>query len=165
MPGDQLTIPEIEIKQVSIQTERRHSFVRKGEPAFLPIQVLDNGRPLSNKPYRLTVEGTICTGTTDSQGIIRLRIAGNARNAHLVVGDEPDAREYQLALGEVDPLDCVRGIQQRLVNLGYGDVAVTGELDEASRLAIMSFQAANGLPQTGELDDQTRAGLREKHGH
>lgn len=165
LPGDRLVIPDRTVKEVSRQTERKHRFIRKGEPTFLPIQILDNNRPLARKPYTVSIDGRMFSGTTDDQGILRLRIAGNARHAVLVVGEASEAREYHVALGGVDPLDCVRGVQQRLVNLGYEEVSVTGKMDEATRRALASFQAANDLSPTGELDDRTLARLREKHGH
>ena len=111
------------------------------------------------------MDGKTFTGNTDDEGKLGWRIAGNLHDAALVVGKEPEIRQYRIALGGVDPLDCIRGIQQRLINLGFEEVAVTGELDQVTRQALAAFQAANALPETGEDDEQTRARIREKHGH
>ena len=111
------------------------------------------------------MDGKTFTGNTDDEGKLGWRTAGNLHDAVLVVGKEPEIRQYRIALGGVDPLDCIRGVQQRLINLKYGEVSVTGELDEATRWALACFQGASALPQTGEDDEQTRARLRERHGH
>jgi len=62
----------------------------------------------------------------------------------------------QDALGEFE----VKGIQQRLIDLGYHEVgAVDGNWGGRTTGAIAAFQKDNGLPITGNYDDATKGAL------
>jgi peptidoglycan hydrolase-like protein with peptidoglycan-binding domain len=71
--------------------------------------------------------------------------------------------EYRLNFGELDPIDEVSGVQQRLNNLGY-DCAITGELDEQTKDAMSSFRAEKNLPESDAIDDDLRGALVDAHG-
>lgn len=164
LPEDRVTIPAIRKKQEPGETEMRHRFVRRGEPAYLRLRVLDDDRPLSNQPYELTVDQQSFTGTTDPQGQLDVPIPGNANRATLVVGVEPDTFRYVLDLGEIEPVESVRGVQQRLRNLGFGQATVDGVVGPKTEEALRAFQKVNELPETGRPDTQTRQKLKENHG-
>ena len=164
LPEDRVTIPAIRKKQEPGETEMRHRFVRRGEPAYLRLRVLDDDRPLSNQPYELTVDQQSFTGTTDPRGELDVPIPGNANRATLVVGVEPDTFRYVLDLGEIEPVESVRGVQQRLRNLGFGKAAVDGVVGPKTEEALRVFQKVNELPETGRPDTQTRQKLKENHG-
>ena len=164
LPGDRVHVPPIRQKKEPGETEMRHRFVRRGEPAYLRLQVLDDDKPVANQPYELTVDGRAFTGTTDAEGKLEAPIPGNARSAHLVVGVEPKRYEYQLDLGEVDPVDALKGVQQRLWNLGHRTVPTDGVFGASTEEALRVFQKLNGLSPTGQADDATRQKLRRKHG-
>lgn len=51
--------------------------------------------------------------------------------------------------------DAVLAAQQRLIELGYYDGEADGEFGEALKQAVLMFQMANGLLETGELDSVT----------
>jgi phage tail tape-measure protein len=55
--------------------------------------------------------------------------------------------------------DTMRSVQQTLNNMGYNAGPVDGQLGPNTRDALMRFQQAQGLPQTGEPDSQTLAAL------
>ena len=164
LPADRVAIPEKERKDEAIAPEMRHRFVRRGEPAFLRIRVLDNDRPLANQPYDLRVDDQTLSGTTDPEGKLDVPIPGNAHQALLSVGTEPNVLRYALELGGTDPVDAMRGVQQRLRNLGFRTVEITGAADEKTAAALREFQKLNQLPETGQADDGTRQKLRQKHG-
>ncbi len=164
LPGDRVTIPQVQPKKEPGATEMRHRFVRKGEPAFLPLQILYNDRPMANEPYELRVDGQTFAGTTDPQGKLEVRIPGNARRATLIVGTEPRLLQYELDLGAVDPIESMTGVQQRLRNLGYKGVPMDGVCEDRTAQALRGFQNANSLSETGEVDEQTRQKLKQKHG-
>lgn len=71
---------------------------------------------------------------------------------------------WSLAIGHLDPVEEVSGIQARLRNLGYGPGAVDGNEGPATRAAIERFQEARGLTVSGRADEATRAALQERHG-
>ena len=55
--------------------------------------------------------------------------------------------------------DTVRSVQQALNDQGYNAGPVDGEMGPNTRDALLSFQQAQGLRQTGEPDSRTLAAL------
>lgn len=205
LPGDRISIPEKLRKEEPRETEQRHRFVRRGEPAKLRLRIYsdpnasygDNSAgicdkepdeefldddfaetsigdecqelglgnaPRANAPYVLKVDDQVFEGITDADGCLEVLIPGNAKQATLYVGEEPSQSEFDLALGTVDPISEISGVQTRLNNLGFGCGKPTGRLDSATRAALRCFQGANELPVTGETDEATRNKLLTTHG-
>jgi len=165
LPDDRVTIPPLGQKEEPGQSEQRHRFVRRGEPAKLVIGISVNDEPRAHEPYNLIVDGRTFTGFTDTEGKLRVPVPGDAREAKLLVGPEGKELEYDLGIGEMDPLTEIIGLQRRLNNLGYD----CGEEDDmwgpATQGALQDFQQKHGLkPATGEPDSATRAKLREVYG-
>jgi phage tail tape-measure protein len=55
--------------------------------------------------------------------------------------------------------DTVRSVQQALNDKGYNAGPVDGQMGPGTRDALMRFQQAQGLPQTGEPDSSTLSAL------
>lgn len=161
-PGDVLYIPDKTPRIEPRATDAKHSFTRVGVPDKLQIRLLKDFEPRANVPYTLTIDGKSINGTTDGDGWVREFISPGAKQGKLTLEGGQD--EYALALGNIDPLDTVSGMQGRLFNLGFLAEQVTGEMDDATRSALQAFQAAKGLPQTGEADDATREKLKSEYG-
>lgn len=163
LPGDRLTILEIRPKVVSKETEMRHRFVRRGEPARMRLRVLqENDEPRANQPYTLEIDGETHEGTTDPNGQLEVPIPATAQRGTLTIG--PDNVEFKLALGRVDPITELSGVQGRLNNLGYNVGATDGQLGPKTRAALKYFQRRNKLEPTGRPDEATKNKLREQHG-
>jgi hypothetical protein len=175
LAGDRLTIPPLREKHQACGTERRHKFVRKGEPARLRIRVMmepagtepgeagQSGQleePRVNQDYVIEIDGRARTGTTDSDGWIDIPIPCDARHGRLRVG--PDNFEVELNIGHLDPEDNISGLQARLTNLGYV-CCPTGTMDDDTRAALLMFQAERQLEPTGEFDDATLRMIKEIH--
>jgi hypothetical protein len=163
LPDDRVHVPPIRPKQEPGETERRHRFIRRGEPAMLRLRVLDQDVPRADEPYTVEIDGETYRGRTDGDGHIRCPIAGNARKALLTVGEEPDQQSLVLTLGGVDPIDALSGIQGRLNNLGFDCGPVDNELGPQTRRALRKFQAKHGLEITGRPDKWTRSKLEKVH--
>jgi hypothetical protein len=161
-PGDILFIPDKDPQPVSGSTDARHSFRLKLAPASFHVRLLDQDVPRANLPYRLVLEGSVLTGATDGDGGIDVTIPPDTASGTLWVGDDTDP--YELDFGHLDPIDEISGVQDRLLNLGFGCAAVTGELDDPTRDALRDFQDKYNLDVTGEPDDATRGKLVEEHG-
>ena len=81
-----------------------------------------------------------------------------------MVGKGDEEREYWLSLGRVDPIASISGSQARLLNLGYYDGEVDGEINDQLTTAILLFQDKYKLSSSGENDADTQAKLKEIYG-
>jgi hypothetical protein len=160
--GDEVFLPEKGSKTVSKPVDAKHAFKRKGEPTRLKLQLLSMGEPRRCEPYTLTFGEKVVHGTTDGEGNIDEPIPGESKSATLMLNN--GAETYQVGIGGLDPIEEVSGVQHRLGNLGFDCGGEEGEVGDATRKALLAFQRAEGLPETGEIDDATRAKLGERHG-
>lgn len=164
LPGDRVHVPDKRPKQEPGQTEMRHRFVRKGEPAHLKMRILVEHKPVANTPYTLLIDKQESAGVTDADGVVSLAIPGNARAGTLTIHRPGQELIYKLMLGNVPPITEISGVQTRLANLGYLSGSASGVMDPATRDAILSFQKSNALPESGNPDAATQQALKSKHG-
>lgn len=158
--GDQLTVPDLTLKSVSVAACKRYRFRRKGVPMRLIVQILNVwGDPRKNEPYRLIVDGSPLSGTTDNNGVIREYLPTSASEAKLRLKD----LEFDLAIGVLEPKSELLGAQQRLSNLGFPCMADNGEMGQSTLLALIRFQRLAKIEETGRLDNATRDALNNYH--
>jgi N-acetylmuramoyl-L-alanine amidase len=158
--GDELFIPDKDLKQEEGSTGSRHRFKVKGVPAKFRMQLLALGEPRANEDYVLNIDGKLTSGKTDAQGWVKQSIPPGACNGKLVL--QGGKEEIPIRIGELDPIEEISGVQQRLTNLGFS-AGNSGQLDDQTKAALKRFQAVQGLPSTGEADDATRAKLKQIH--
>lgn len=163
-PGDVVSIPEKEVKEIDVQTGQRHRFRCSGRTAQLQVQFRDNGEPLANEPYVLDVDGELSNGNLDGEGILDVQVPTEAREAIVSIGEQANQKRYRLNLSHLDPVNEITGVQQRLNNLGFFCGREDSDVGELTRVAIRKFQEANDLDVTGEVDDQTRDKIQQEHG-
>ncbi len=165
LAGDRVFVPDLRPKQESAVTEERHRFKRKGVPAKLNVRFEFDGKPRTDTPFTVVMDGVVKQGQTDGDGWVRLPIAPNAREAKIVLrpkNSEPE--EYTLQLGHLDPIDTISGQKARLANLGLFQGEVSAEATPDFTEAIKTFQAACGLNETGVADQRTQQKLKDQHG-
>jgi len=161
-PGDQVTIPELRLKEEQGGTGSRHRFRRKGMPVYLQLQLRkDNGDPLANERFVLRVEGQIREGTTDEEGRLREPIPPQAMAGVLTIRN----RDFKIRIGHLNPAEYNSGIRSRLNNLGYSAGAGGEELNSDLRHGIEAFQETQGLSKTGQIDEAMRSTLMASHKH
>lgn len=156
---DEIFIPDKEIKKVSKATEGEHVFRRKGEPSKIKMQMLRVGKPRAGEDYILEIDGKQTAGKTDGDGKLEHFIPGDAKNGKLIFKGGKEV--HALRLGNLDPLDQISGVQQRLNNLGYNCGGEMGKLGDKTKAAIKKFQVENKLNESGEPDAATKAKLEE----
>lgn len=163
LPGDEVFVPEKTIKSYDRPTGARHTFRVKNVPAKFELRLLDEaGEPRSGLAYVLVIDGREIPGTTDGDGAVKTSISPTARNGVLRI--TATGEEYQLDLGHLDPVDTIRGAKSRLQALGSYNGSIDDEGGVAFSRALMAFQSAQGLQQTGVLDASTQDALRTAHG-
>jgi N-acetylmuramoyl-L-alanine amidase len=160
-PGDKVSIPDLEIKQVAAATEQTHRFKRKGIPAKLKLVIERDHIPLKSTAFTLTIGANTMEGETDDTGLIDIPIDPTAKTARLEIAD----LEYELQLGGLDPEDCNEGMQARLMNLGFYDGALDGDIGEQTQAAVEAFRAFAELGPGTEVDDEMLDKLFELQDH
>ena len=162
VPGDEVVLPPKGDKSVSKPTDALHKFKFKGEPARLKFQLMCMGEPRANLRYTLSYGDQVIHGTTDGEGKLDEPLDGKVQSAQLLLPDSGES--YQIAVGALEPVQQLRGVQQRLSNLGYDCPSTSGELDSSTQKAIAAFQKAEKLQETGQADAATCARLEQRHG-
>ena len=162
-PGDVVFVPEKRLKEVSEPTNQVHKFKVKNSPAKFYLRLLnDDGTPRANLKYTLDIDGKEFKGTTDGNGAINISIIPNAKNGKLILVDEDE--EYDLFLGQLDPVKEISGVQARLKGLGFYNAETSNEMNAETVQAIKDFQEANKLEITGQIDDALRNKLESLYG-
>jgi len=156
---DEIFIPIREPKMVSKGTEAEHVFRRRGEPSKIKMQMLRLGKPRADEDYIFDCDGKQTNGKTDGDGRLEHFIPGDAKNGKLIFKGGKEV--HHLKLGNLDPLDQISGVQQRLNNLGYNCGGEMGKFGEKTKEALKKFQADNELEASGEPDAATKAKLQE----
>ena len=164
LPGDHLHIPDKQVKWDSRPTDDRHTF-RIAVPMVklrLALRDFDNA-PVANAACQLDIEGKTYQLTTNREGLIEHDIAPTAENGRLRV--DSLGMDVPIRIGHLDPHDEETGWLGRLINIGYMDESLGAPDPRELRSDIEEFQCDFGLKVTGELDDATKAKLKELHGY
>jgi len=159
--GDELAVPDLQIKQVPGATSLRHRFQRKGDPVKFKLRLLFMDRPRANEDYVLVIDGKLIQGKTDADGQLEASVPGNATGGKLIL--KGGKEEYPVRIGHMDPVDQPTGVQQRLNNLGFPCGQVDGLIGELTRRAIREFQAKYEMNVTGQPDAATKNKLHQLH--
>ena len=179
MAGDEVAIPEVEVKTVELDTDTVHYFVRKAPTAPFSLTLLDEfGDPRAGCRYILEVEHLSFDEVVPDDGVIAHELPATAQIGVLTVfldehRDEEEENEeeegeelfleYPLQLGHLDPVSELSGIQARLILLGFDIAKADGSDNDETKLAIRTFQFGHmGRDDaSGELDDETREAIEE----
>jgi N-acetylmuramoyl-L-alanine amidase len=171
-PGDVVYVPPVRRKHQAGDADARHKFKLKKNLKRLKIKLEDaTGRPRAGIPCVLLIDNQEHHGVreTDGEGIIDALISDNAQGGFLLVGDDRRER-YEIRLGHLDPIDTVRGYQQRLNNLGHYKGSIDGIEGPLTRAAVRAFQERENLlgykPALGVdgiMGPKTREALLKRH--
>jgi hypothetical protein len=172
-PGDQVTIPDRELRTVDRPVDARHRFTRSTPELKLRI-VLDRmyNDPYRNTPCTLLVDSARTDLTTDSNAQVEHAITRSAGDGSLKVKDQikaggtvvPIEREVPFKIGHLDPVDEVAGQVARLANLGYYRGPDSPVDKEEFLSAVEEFQCENKLAVDGKCGPATQAKLLSVHG-
>lgn len=96
-----------------------------------------------------------------SAGFAADGVAGQEILAHLYGEDAPHNPEEGTVYPGMHSSAMVTDLQKRLVELGYLETDAFGYYGEETQAAVLACQRANGLTETGTLDTDARAALRQ----
>lgn len=161
MPGDEVFVPDLEVKYENKTSDQQHKFKVKGTPHKFRLQLKRLGKPRANEPYVLQLEDKQKSGQTDGDGWIEETVPGNAKGGRLLLQGGKEV--IPIRLGDLNPIEEISGMQQRLNNLGFKCGSEDGALDDRTRAALRKFQGTYRLPESGEPDSATQSKLKELH--
>ena len=95
-------------------------------------------------------------------GKVEIWIPPNAKEGKITFRDSGE--EYELQLGELDPVTEITGVQARLCNLGFYEGQIDGKMSEGLENSIRDFQKKKDLDPTGKLDESFRQKLEKVYG-
>jgi N-acetylmuramoyl-L-alanine amidase len=168
LPGDEIFIPDMEEKQESGATDKKHTF--KVDKTTLKLRlVLEDiyEKPIAGAQCALLIDGQVYQLTTDGNGKLEQEIPLDAKEGVLTIrGDQtPFANEVlPIKIGHLDPIDEVSGQVARLNNLGYFAGPVDGSDTDAFNSAVQEFQCDNSLTVDGDCGPQTQSKLKQVYG-
>lgn len=169
-PGDVLYIPEPKPPDLPISGGSSNEYSATIPMVKVTIQFKDEGGLHANEKFVVDGGAVPAEGTSDGDGTVTFEVPVHVGSVRV---DFPAHQlAYEVRVGGLDPVEESSGVASRLAHLGYGLDAAHEELREKlfgkdeGRLAraIADFQRDHGLPETGLLDDATRAALKEAHG-
>lgn len=165
-PGDVVFVPDKRVKEVNKATDQQHRFRMKNVPAKFTVRLVnDDDSPRGGVKYLLTVDGEEFEGQSTSGGEISVSVPPGAKTGKLELTDKNgEEEEYDIALGYLDPIEEMSGVQGRLRGLGYYYGDISGENSDELGDAIREFQEDNGMEVTGEVDDALRSQLQSDFG-
>lgn len=167
LPGDELEVPDIQKKTITLATNQHHRIIVDTPKQALRLRLLDlDGEAWANEAFSLETSGLSepIQGTTDGDGTVEAELPIGAVSAVLTVREEGFslALSYLAALPHDDD-DPMVGAANRLRNLGY-HVGDGDPVSLAYRWAVALFQADHDLDVTGKLDAATKDQLTNAHG-
>ena len=165
--GDSVFIPDIELKEENCSTDQKHTFELKRPKVKFRVTIKDdNDEPFGDKRFELEIGSQKFEGSTDGGGFIEQEIPADAKQGKLKVFTEDENLKvlaWDLSLGALDPHESTEGAKARLKNLGFYFGTVDETVDDETTSAVRQFQANKGEDPTGDLNDETRAKLRDSH--
>jgi hypothetical protein len=167
-PGDSLFIPDLNPREATCNTDKKHQFQTSLSELKLRLTLEDQyERPIANAKCVLGIGSDFKSLTTDGNGRIEQVIQPDAEEGFVTIQDpETPAQNLRIPLkiGHLDPVDETSGQAARLNNLGYffGDIDHPDEDDLLS--AVEEFQCDFDLQVDGICGPQTQAKLKQVHG-
>ncbi len=168
-PGDLLFLPEEGPPPLPLAGHAANAFETRIASVALELVFHAQGKELANEPYEVLGLPSAEAGTSAADGTVKLTVPLGIREIRVSFVERDVA--YTVRVGDMDPIAELSGARMRLANLGHyrgldplGSEEDSHELTPRDRRAIAAFQAARGLPASGELDAGTRAALGDAHG-
>lgn len=166
-PGDVLHVPTKRGRSASVDLEAANPFRGDVPPVKVELVFCITGKPISDEPFVASGAGYEECGKTDQEGRARLSVPVSTRTIHLVFTQRFLC--FEVAVGNLDPLEERTGQWQRLSNLGY--ITEVPEADSGGllskellrRAAIFDFQRAERVAVTTDLDEDTAKALAASH--
>ncbi|MFT3856677.1 MAG: peptidoglycan-binding domain-containing protein [Aquabacterium sp.] len=165
-PGDVVYVPERRAATFDgEQTGRRHIYRRLGAPSLLRFRPTLFGESFPGAPFEILRGGVqIGSGLTGPHGDVEYEVMPDDSGVTVRIDFGGFQRDYELAFRELDPVGEVRGVQQRLAELGYYQGDADGRLCDAMQEAVNQFRMRHEIYEGEGLTDAVRDALHKVFG-
>jgi outer membrane protein OmpA-like peptidoglycan-associated protein len=132
----------------------------------LKLRMQLNDKDLVDEEYAVDVDGRrLAVARTDDKGFLEQRLPVGAKVAEIRMPQLNLLRTFDLVPSEeFPPVDDLRGVQQRLMQMGFLPKEADGKFDTITASALRSFRTSRGLSDEAVLDDETKAALTDAYG-
>jgi peptidoglycan hydrolase-like protein with peptidoglycan-binding domain len=121
--------------------------------------------PLANVQCACVLDGKTMQKTTDNDGIIEIEsVSKNTENEIRLSTDNGISYKVILNPGDLDKCSTIKGIAQRLRQLGLLFNKHEDPNDPVFQIALKAFQGAHGLEQTGKINASTQQKIESIYG-
>ncbi|MFO0618009.1 MAG: peptidoglycan-binding domain-containing protein [Polyangiaceae bacterium] len=162
-PGDLLFLPAPAAREARrVAAGSQKTFTASVPETRIKLKLVDRGKPLAGEPFVIQTATGDLSGSTDGEGGIDVKVPVRAAKVTLLLPNQGTARE--LAVGGVDPLGEISGVQTRLKQLGHYNGPIDGAASEALSEALLAFRRAARIRETGGIDEELLAALASQFG-
>jgi N-acetylmuramoyl-L-alanine amidase len=162
LPGEVVYVPPAQPKWIEARPGNLYVLLRKGTESRLKIRLTFGMEPLTGFQYLLQIPGfPDIVDNTNDQGEIDRTVPATTSDFKLTFGPWP--LTLPLKLETLAPLADTRGVQQRLINLGYPCPSADFANDFWSAAYLRRFQEMTSEEPTGLVTEKVCTELLRVH--
>lgn len=166
LPGDIIHFPRSTREGKPIAKGTTNTYKAKVPTTKVHFTFEDAKGPLAGEAYVIEGLGAPVEGTADGTGKVEIEAPVHVREVRVTFAKR--GLIFPVSIGDLDPIEELSGLRQRLQQLGYLQPAPDALSEEAAahrdQEAIAAFQRDKGLPATGTIDEPTRSAIDAAHG-
>ncbi len=169
-PGDEITIPDIEQKVMSVSPAKKHTFRLKRDKEVFKIKIQDGlGTAWQGKRIVLNIGGQEIDAMIGTDGIVEVDLPNGdegvgALDVYMDPSKDEPTHSFEVTLGGLDPVETLSGVQARCNALGHECGVADGVMGGNTKKGVKAFQASNGLDVDGVPGPMTKTKLKEVYG-
>jgi N-acetylmuramoyl-L-alanine amidase len=165
-PDSSLYIPDKKIRGVEAAGRGKLTFVAEKPKVYFVKKIQDNnGNPIADAHYDLTIGKTKYSGKTDSNGRIEQEISIDEQIGELTIQPNSNCPDFlftwKFKIGHLDTTTSATGHQARLQHNRIDCGPVDGEPASITQAAISKLQIKNNMTPNGEVSQQTASLLHK----
>jgi hypothetical protein len=166
-PSDEVSIPNRVVRVAEVEGGTAE-YVVQSEAEVLHIRFAEGDFGGERKiRFRATPdEGAPTEGPLQADGTMEIELPANTMKVDVqLFHDEEDTSFFNctLEVGHLDPDESTSGIQARLANLGYYTGPIDGEMNDATREAVVGFRLMALGDELDAVDEHFLEALGKAH--
>ena len=166
-PDDEVSIPSKLARAAEVQGGKAEYVVQSGaEVLRVQFAAADFWRDNKVRFKATPDKGEATEGPLETDGTMEIALPADTMKVSVDLFQDADETPFftcTLAVGHLDPDETTSGVQARLANLGYYAGPIDGEMNDATREAVIAFRLAELGDETDVVDDAFTEALVKAH--